>query len=641
MPFPTLSFVLSFVLSLASVQAQSSQPYFNCASFWPSVTPGQMNTDNEQCQLYPGFPEIIGSTNVTVVYTSRWEQSVGVLDKLDTLASSIHRAAENSLATYEDLATPPSIVIILTDLVGPSDGSGWTTVAYEFMPAGISGPCQIFLYGNWAIEALHGNEQQAEQVIAHEMYHCMQAEALGNGPSPSASGWVIEGSADYFSNVIYPSANAEWNDVVNYHPDWPIYDHTGANAYATDLFFQSLEQSRGIVYINSWVLATQESQYEDQERTRLSNVANFADDFYLFAQQYSLETIIDTDGQTIPISIPPVPAQATIAATGDDDTSGTISLSTVPFTITVYAVSLDPGQTVTISSSAQGNQRVAYRQYSDTVWTTMPSGSVDDAEGSLVVPCNDGNPTTIFVLFTSTEDLDSDTVGLTIDQQDQDDTCTCNTMNKRGLQGCKTTSASSASSTPTPSPSISMPSAASSTPTSSATGSCTASTLKTDSCIVGPTWNLDLPSIQSLMEAQLAKLTDVTVNSLSLSGSGTLAVEGSNATFSYTNLEIDLDITAEGIDVPTKTVVNGDFEANLYTQSGGAGSGDFCLDVYTGEGSAVETDPITGGVTFDLGPGGGFVEEQLSIHYTCTAGTLTMQGYLNGNTAWGPYVYTS
>lgn len=210
-----------------------------------------MNTIIDQCQLYPGFPEIVGTTNTTVVYTSDWEQSLGTVDKLDQLAGTIYRAIERSLAIYEDLATSPDIVIILSTLVGPTDGNGWTSDAYEFMPFSPQGPCEILLYGNWAITALHGNEVEAEQVVAHEMYHCVQAERLGNGPNPSASVWVIEGSAEYFSNVVYPSANSEWSSVVNYHTDWPIYAHTGDYAYATDLIFQSLEQSRGITYINA------------------------------------------------------------------------------------------------------------------------------------------------------------------------------------------------------------------------------------------------------------------------------------------------------------------------------------------------------------------------------------------------------
>jgi hypothetical protein len=146
--------ILPFVLSIASVQAQSSQPYFSCASFWPSVTPGQMNTIPEQCQLYPSFPQIIGSTNVTVAYTANWEQTVDTLDKVDTLAGSIHRAAENSLAQYQGLATSPDIMIILTTLVGH------TNAAYEYMPAGLAGPCQVLLYGEWVKEALHGNSNR-------------------------------------------------------------------------------------------------------------------------------------------------------------------------------------------------------------------------------------------------------------------------------------------------------------------------------------------------------------------------------------------------------------------------------------------------------------------------------------------------
>lgn len=459
-------------LFLAFVQAQTNGPYFGCSSFWPDVTAGQANTIADQCELYPGFPEIIGTVNVTVVYTTDWETRFQSVDKLSTLAGAIHRAAERSLAIYEDLATSPNIVIILTTLYGSTED------AFEYMPTRPQGPCQVLLYGDWATGVLNGDEQEAEQTIAHEMYHCVQAERLGNGPNPNACVWLEEGSAEYFSNVVYPTVNSEWSDFKDYHPEWPIYDHTGDNAYATDLFFQSLEQSRGIVYINSWVLSTTEDQFEDQERTRLSNLANFADDFHLFAQQYSLESIVDTGGQTIPIPNPAIPSPVAISLISD--TSGIASLSTIPFTITVYTVSMDGGQTVTISSSAQGNQRVDYRQSSEVVWTTMPSGSVSSAEGTLVVPCNGGNPTTILILFTSAEDVDSDTVVLTITQQDQDDTCTCNQNNnrRRSLQRCK------------PSPISSAPSSSASTSSapSSITPSPTQGCLGSDAtpCFSGP-----------------------------------------------------------------------------------------------------------------------------------------------------------
>ena len=102
---------------------------------------------------------------------------------------------------------------------------------------------------------------------------------------------------------------------------------------------------------------------------------------------------------------------------------------------------------------------------------------------------------------------------------------------------------------------------------------------------------------------------------------------------------MDLDISVIGIDVPTKTVVNGAMEADLYIQSGGSGSGAFCMDVYSGDGSVVETDPITGGFTIDIGAD--WIAATVSIQYNCAPGLLTMQGSMNGNSAWGPYAYTS
>jgi hypothetical protein len=75
--------------------------------------------------------------------------------------------------------------------------------------------------------------------------------------------------------------------------------------------------------------------------------------------------------------------------------------------------------------------------------------------------------------------------------------------------------------------------------------------------------------------------------------------------------------------------------------SSSSGSGNVCLDVYSGEGSAVDNDSITGGFTLDLGPGGGFVPTDYALKCTCFPGSLIRQGYLNGVIEWGPYLYTS
>jgi hypothetical protein len=63
--------------------------------------------------------------------------------------------------------------------------------------------------------------------------------------------------------------------------------------------------------------------------------------------------------------------------------------------------------------------------------------------------------------------------------------------------------------------------------------------------------------------------------------------------------------------VPSTTVVNGAFEASLYLQA----TSEFCLDVYSGEGSTIERDPISGGFNIDMGPGGGFIDQKYRISY--------------------------
>jgi hypothetical protein len=87
--------------------------------------------------------------------------------------------------------------------------------------------------------------QQASQDIAHEMYRCIQDTVLARKPA-GATRWAIEGSANYFSNLVFPSANLEREADVKYPSDLTIYKHN----YDASLFFQAIEQSRGAPYIH-------------------------------------------------------------------------------------------------------------------------------------------------------------------------------------------------------------------------------------------------------------------------------------------------------------------------------------------------------------------------------------------------------
>jgi hypothetical protein len=268
----------------------------------------------------------------------------------------------------------------------------------------------------------------------------------------------------------------------------------------------------------------------------------------------------------------------------------------------------------------------------NTGWIDMPSGtSTTGAEGVIVAQCNGPDESvesvTVMLLLTSTDDSDSVDVDVTVTQTATDPSCRCpDGSAKSGLSQCPNNNTLP----PSPGNTTTTPPPMNGTGCSAAPGQPTS-----DPCLQGKTWTLDNAALEALMRSKL-NIPAVTINSLSISGTGQFTITNTNATFTYTNYEVDVDISTAGLDVPTKTVINGAFEANFYIQNTGV----FCLDVYAGQGSAAETDPFTGGFNFDLGPNGGFVEANYRIDYTCSAGSLTMQMTM-GTQSWGPYVYSS
>lgn len=418
----------------------------------------------------------------------------------------------------------------------------------------------------------------------------------------------------------------EWELDKAYTPWYELYAQSRRGTYGASLFFQSLVRSRGVSYLNDLVMATNWTTTTDEERARLSSLPRVTDDFYVFAQKFTLPfpySIKDTDGSPIPNLAVISPEPKELSASGITPSSLTVSLDVNPFTIGVFQVSLDPGQTVSMFASADFKQRVAYRQADEETWHDLPGLSTTGT--NIALQCNDkGDTVTLIILLVSTANKDNDHVTILFEQESTDPTCQCKMppgVRYRGLQGA------TCSSYPPP---------------SNGTGSCTGSNIKMDPCLISHDWNLDLAQMKALMENQAAAKHETQVNSIELSDSGTLNIDANGATFTYNHLELDVDETVEGIELPTSTVINGHLNAKIFVTRGGNGSGDVCLVAYAGDGSVVETDPLTGGFRLDLGADGEFVNQNYDVKYTCIAERLTLERYnANGVSVWGPYVYTS
>jgi hypothetical protein len=94
----------------------------------------------------------------------------------------------------------------------------------------MTGACQIRLFYGWS--GPEADDNYRLQTVAHEMYHRVQQTLFDNPPSPSP--WWIDGSANYFSNVVYPRLNEEWPAACTYHPEIVLYAN---DPYSTDISF--------------------------------------------------------------------------------------------------------------------------------------------------------------------------------------------------------------------------------------------------------------------------------------------------------------------------------------------------------------------------------------------------------------------
>ena len=277
----------SFLDLLPVVALALAQTQFNCATkFFPTLAAGDDFTINDLCKFFPGYPQVIDNVEVSVAYTQEWGSFAGDTDLVEQVTSVLDNSLTKSITYYNTFASlPAAIVVILTT----ESLSGFS--AQTFYPIEKEPPCQIQTFQLWTEDAAT-NVPWALQKLAHELYHCVQGNTPGGTPSTSdpSSLWVIEGSANYFSNLVYPLSNVEWPQPNrNYDPVLPIYAQIGSNVYGAGMYFQALELPRGYLYLHHWVMATEQTDNAAEERTRLSTLPNFIDDFYVFAKQFSLK----------------------------------------------------------------------------------------------------------------------------------------------------------------------------------------------------------------------------------------------------------------------------------------------------------------------------------------------------------------
>jgi hypothetical protein len=258
--------------------------------------------------------------------------------------------------------------------------------------------CLIMVY----LGAIQANEQKQAtdddygyflQTIAHEMFHCFQ---VWNHPALADDKWSVqdwwgEGTAEYFSNVVYPSVDNEWRWMTAWLGNTAT-DTILEESYANFGFFQYMGNKLGnnglLALINSMTPAV--GGDEDAQAAQLATFPNIQTLFAEYARDYVDGKIADTSKKLYPTAPPIIHPAYQI----DVSKAGVNNLDATPFTLIRYKLTFAPGHEYKLTTTVQGG---------DGVHTSRPTEAAA-AWGDLPVSIKPAcGPSEYYLVMTTTQ----------------------------------------------------------------------------------------------------------------------------------------------------------------------------------------------------------------------------------------------
>jgi hypothetical protein len=329
-----------------------------CSQIWEEGFP---ETDGPApiCLHYAQF--IVGLNTYDVYYPVEMEQqlaSQGYLDAaIQALADSHSRYSEYFELRSIDLVFSP---IEATDIGGPVGGSAFVPVlnAEEMGDKA----CPITMVAG----ALDEDLAVFKQIVAHEVFHCVHLWRKGFSGYTETS-WYNEGLANYFSNVVYPNANAEWDSVHKFHGA-SIYSSIFEMTYENTVFYQYLGNQFG----NEWLVDFIDDLPSSDRSGMLSHVSGLDgidEIFHEFGQAYMEGKIADTGGGPLP-GTALVPPETNMIIPSD----GSYQLEAKPFQVARAHVLIEPKTRIEFSIDQEGERAMeGVRRLGEDEWLPFPN----------------------------------------------------------------------------------------------------------------------------------------------------------------------------------------------------------------------------------------------------------------------------
>lgn len=180
----------------------------------------------DECFHY--VEEIVDGHELRVYYSSTWQTDPDQLALVDVALDGL----VTSVGVYADLATvgPINAVFSLAD-----NGTALAQQSYFDLEEA----CPITLFPS----ASTGSMDVFRQTVAHEVFHCVQDWSFTTEGYETHK-WWMEGSAEYFSNVVYPTVNDEHGRTWQFDANSLDKDITQMS-YENTVFFQFFANVRG------------------------------------------------------------------------------------------------------------------------------------------------------------------------------------------------------------------------------------------------------------------------------------------------------------------------------------------------------------------------------------------------------------
>ena len=156
---------------------------------------------------------------------------------IKSYADTIQTALKDSVNTFEPFGTLRSVhILVRPQLARETEDS--ITLAHQIPMSSSSTTCNLVFFKGSFTSTSTENLDELKQTTAHEIFHCFQDWNFTTAPYDTHQ-WWLEGSAEYFSNLVYPLTDDEhryFGDFSTKSTKTPVTDM----AYENAVFFQHL-----------------------------------------------------------------------------------------------------------------------------------------------------------------------------------------------------------------------------------------------------------------------------------------------------------------------------------------------------------------------------------------------------------------